>query len=398
MRRGRRAPEIEVCRLALFALVRLREYDALARSRFDEQGTAGVVAGGPSRSRCSGSAIRARRRRCCTLVVDAAASTRAAFALRGLAAAEGRARRAASALALGARRHGRRPAAHRGRPRARPGRRRATRSQRCCDWPVDADDTPEPRASRRSPRSAPSATPRRSTRCSICSRDPSPAMRAAALAGRGAARSPTGFSWSSRRPTAIRDWSVRAALADVLATLPADRVDAGARRSGRRRRRARAGAGARRAGADRARPTSTDALFDALDGAGLRGARDGRATDRRTPAARGGVAAPRGGLHARPERRTPTRRALAALEALARYGGADGAATLRARARRSRVAGARARRGAPPAAWRRRCAAGRPARAAPVSRSSSSSPTGCCVPRTRRTRSSRPAAARSSSS
>lgn len=211
-------PEIEACRLALFALVRLRQYDALARVALDPQGNPishwwpvayALQRIGDPKAAPALSAL-----------VSSPGVLTPAFALRGLAAArDTRAVSAAMALAADAGADVRlRAAALRalgavgGQPAVAP-------------LITLLDDRATPKNLQIEAVSALTAIGDPSVFDAMLDllTDPWPAMRSAALAG-AAKVNPEGFLLVISNLERDREWSVRAGLAGVLATLPADRA------------------------------------------------------------------------------------------------------------------------------------------------------------------------------
>ncbi len=214
-----KSAEIDACRLSLFALVRLKQYDALARVALDEQGQ--------PVSRWWPVAYALQRigdKRAVPALLTLASSDGVytpAFALRGLASA-GEPRLLPLAQAIAAR-----PAAD---VRLRVAAVRALGTAGAAAVPALLQILNQPAAST-PPNLALEivgalgaiADPRAFEPLLDLLTDKWPSMRAAAFAA--AARcNPTGFllvvSSFDRDP----DWSVRASLAGTLATLPADRV------------------------------------------------------------------------------------------------------------------------------------------------------------------------------
>jgi cyclophilin family peptidyl-prolyl cis-trans isomerase/HEAT repeat protein len=214
------APELEACRLALFALVRLGEYDALARVALDERGLpvshwwpvayalqriGDPRAAYPLAALLASPGIHAR-----------------AFAMRGLTAArDARVVEPARAIAADAKADVRL-------------RVMAVRALGALGGPAAV--TPlialiaEPATPRNLQIEAVAALAATGDRAMFdvmleLFTDPWPTMRAAALAA-AAKINPDGFLLVISNMERDRDWSVRAALAGVLATLPADRVQA----------------------------------------------------------------------------------------------------------------------------------------------------------------------------
>jgi HEAT repeat protein/cyclophilin family peptidyl-prolyl cis-trans isomerase len=213
-----KTPEVELCRLALFALVRLRDFDALARTAQDEQGQ--------PVSRWWPVAYALQRigdARAAPALLALASSTGVytpAFAIRGLASLKDR-RVVPIAKAIAA--------------QADADVRLRTAAIRALGQVGDAEAVPPLTALIFS-----SATPRNLALESVTAlagagdrevfgtmldllTDPWPAMRAAAITG-AAKLDPEGFllviSTFDRDP----DWSVRVAIANALGALPADRA------------------------------------------------------------------------------------------------------------------------------------------------------------------------------
>lgn len=315
-----KTPEIEVCRLALFALVRLGDYDALARAALDEQGQPvsrwWPVAYALQR-------INDARAVPALLALSASSGVYSpAFALRGLAAAKDR-RVVPTATAMAAQQDAD--------VRLRAAAVRALGQ-------VGGTDVVQPLLKLISnPATPPNVALEAVTALAAAGgpqaygamldllTDPWPAIRAAAITG-AAQLDPEGFllviSTFDRDP----DWSVRAALATVLGTLPADRAmpalqelsaDDDARVRGP------ALDALARIGA----PDLTKRLFDALDAPDF--------VVRATAARLMGERRPQGGAprlaaaFVRGESDAAYAARAAALEALAKYGGEDAMSTLR---------------------------------------------------------------------
>jgi HEAT repeat protein/cyclophilin family peptidyl-prolyl cis-trans isomerase len=213
-----KTPEVELCRLSLFALVRLHQYDALARVALDAQGQP-VSRWWP----VAYALQRMADRRAVPALLALASSTGVytpAFALRGLAAAhETRARPLALAVAT-------RPTAD---VRLRAAAIRALGA-------IGGADAVQPLLGLLGD----PATPRNLALEAVTAlgaigdhrafdplldlfTDPWPTMRSAAFAA--AARiDPNGFLLVVSSLGPDPDWSVRAALASVFATLPAEHV------------------------------------------------------------------------------------------------------------------------------------------------------------------------------
>lgn len=213
-----KAPEIEACRLSLFALVRLRQYDALARVALDAQGQP-VSRWWPVAYALQRIADKRAVPALLSLVASDGVVT-PAFALRGLAAA-GDTRVVPTALAITAR-------------ETADVRLRVAAVRALGQIGGQAAVAPllQLLAQASTPRNL--ALEAVTALGSIGSRDafdplldlltdPWPAMRSAAFAA--AARcNPDGFLLIISSFDRDRDWSVRAALSGILATLPADRV------------------------------------------------------------------------------------------------------------------------------------------------------------------------------
>ncbi len=294
--------------------------------------------GGRWRLRCNESATSARRRRCSRWRRAHGVYT-PAFALRGLGAV-GETRAGPVALALATSRHRRCSAARRW-PFARWARSAAPpASTRCCRLVADKN-SPRNLALEAVTALGGLADPSRvRSACWICSRIPG---RPCALPRwRRRRRSiRTAFCWSPPACRRIRDWSVRAALAEVLGTLPADQVrgaiadlttDADARVRGP----------ALRALAKVGSPDLPKRLFDALDASDF--------VVRATAADLIGEGKPAGGVerltaaYARGESDAAYAARASALGALAKYGERGSQGRTPAGAGRQGVAGASARR------------------------------------------------------
>jgi cyclophilin family peptidyl-prolyl cis-trans isomerase/HEAT repeat protein len=316
-----KSPEIEACRLSLFALARLKQYDALARVALDERGGPvsrwWPVAYALQRIRDprAGSALLA-------LTASAGIDT-PAFAIRGLGEVkDARVVPVARALA--------------GRPDAdlklRVAAVRAL-GQVGGAGAIDAllGVAAAPAAPRTLVLEAVTAIGVLGDRRAFDAlldlwTDPWPAMRAAAIAA-AAKVNPDGFLLVVSSLDPDKDWSVRAALASVFGTLPADRVrtaieDLANDQDSRVR------APALEALARIAAPDLAPRLFSALDAPDF--------TVRATAARLVGEARPPGGAaklvsayHRGESDATYSARA-AALEALQKYGGEEARATLRA--------------------------------------------------------------------
>jgi HEAT repeat protein len=213
-----KAPEIEACRLSLFALVRLRQYDALARVALDAQGQP-VSRWWPVAYALQRIGDKRAVPALLTLVAsDGVISP--AFAMRGLATA-GDARVVPTAQAVAAR--------ETADVRLRVA---AVRALGQLGGPAAVAPLLQLLGQRSTPRNL--ALEAATALGAIGSKeafdplldlltDPWPAMRSAAFSA--AARcNPDGFLLIISSFDRDRDWSVRAALAGTLATLPADRV------------------------------------------------------------------------------------------------------------------------------------------------------------------------------
>jgi HEAT repeat protein/cyclophilin family peptidyl-prolyl cis-trans isomerase len=213
-----KTPEIELCRLALFALVRLRDYDALARAALDEQGQP------VSRWWPVAYALQriddARAVPALLALSSSSGVYTPAFALRGLAAAKDR-RVVPPAIAIAER-----PDAD---VRLRAAAIRALGQVGGADVGqplrklISDSNTPPNLALEAVTALASAGGPQAYGVMLDLLTDPWPAIRAAAITG-AARLDPEGFllviSTFDRDP----EWSVRAALAAVLGSLPADRA------------------------------------------------------------------------------------------------------------------------------------------------------------------------------
>jgi len=213
-----KTPEIEACRLSLFALVRLRQYDALARVALDQQGQP-VSRWWPVAFALQRINDKRAAPALLTLVASDGVIT-PAFAMRGLAAA-GDARVVPTALAVAARETADvrlRVAAVRalgqvgGAAAVAPLLHVLIQSSTPRNLALEVVDALGAIGS------AQAFDPLLDLLT-----DPWPAMRAAAFAA-AAKCNPDGFLLIISSFDRDRDWSVRAALAGILATLPADRV------------------------------------------------------------------------------------------------------------------------------------------------------------------------------
>ena len=213
-----KTPEVEVCRLALFALVRLRDYDALARAALDDQGQP-VSRWWP----VAYALQRINDARAVPALLTLSSSTGVytpAFALRGLAAAKDR-RVVPAAVAAATRPDGD--------VRLRAAAVRALGQVGGADVVqplrkiISDPATPPNLALEAVDALAAAGGPQVYGVMLDLLTDPWPAIRAAAIAG-AAQLDPEGFllviSTFDRDP----DWSVRAALARVLGSLPVDRA------------------------------------------------------------------------------------------------------------------------------------------------------------------------------
>jgi cyclophilin family peptidyl-prolyl cis-trans isomerase/HEAT repeat protein len=315
-----KSPEIETCRLALFALVRLQDYDALARAALDEQGQPvsrwWPVAYALQRIN-DGRAVPPLL----TLASSAGVYT-PAFALRGLAAASDR-RLVPMATALATK-----PDAD---VRLRTAAVRALGQVGGTDVVppllklISDPATPPNLALEAVNAVAAAGGPQAYGVMLDLLTDPWPAIRAAAISG-AATLDPEGFllviSTTDRDP----EWSVRAALARVLGSLPADRAltalqdlanDDDVRVRGP----------ALESLARIEAPDLTKRLFDALEAPDF--------VVRATAARLMGERKPQGGAprlaaaYLRGESDAAYAARTAALEALTKYGGEDAVATLR---------------------------------------------------------------------
>ena len=324
IRRWPAAPEAEAFKLAMFALVRLGAWDALSAAVLDggrpiSQLVAGRVraaahqrparAAGAARARLGQRAATRRPSRC-------AASARLKDADRRPSRAPA-ARRQAAARSDRRRRCARRPTFE-----ARRRRRADHAYRRRCE-----------RASQPAARSRDRArhAARRRRRYAVVQdlmTDPWPVMRIAALRA-AAAIDPETFVivLASLEPDA--HWTVRAALADVLATLPRGGRGGAAARDAQRRRQARPAAGAAGAGAAKGAGPA-DAAARAGQGSRLRRARRRRRSCSGELKPAGGAAALREAYKAAgagPRLRRARRRHSTALAA---YGAAEATETLKA--------------------------------------------------------------------
>ena len=213
-----KTPEVEVCRLALFALVRLRDYDALARAALDEQGQP-VSRWWP----VAYALQRINDARAVPALLTLSSSTGVytpAFALRGLAAAKDR-RVVPPAVAAATRPDGD--------VRLRAAAVRALGQVGGADVvqplrKIISDPATPPNLALEAVNAlAAAGGPQAYSVMLDLLTDPWPAIRAAAITG-AAQLDPEGFllviSTFDRDP----DWSVRAALAGVLGSLPVDRA------------------------------------------------------------------------------------------------------------------------------------------------------------------------------
>ena len=213
-----KAPEIEACRLSLFALVRLRQYDALARVALDPQGEP-VSRWWP----VAYALQRINDKRAVPALLTLASTDGVyspAFALRGLAAA-GDKRLVPLAMALAARESADI------RLRAQAVRALGQAGGSAAVPPLIqllvAKSTPRNLALETVQALGAIGDPQAFDTLLDFLTDPWPSMRSAAFAA--AARcNPTGFLLVVSSFDRDKDWSVRASLAATLSTLPADRV------------------------------------------------------------------------------------------------------------------------------------------------------------------------------
>jgi cyclophilin family peptidyl-prolyl cis-trans isomerase/HEAT repeat protein len=315
-----KSPEIELCRLALFALVRLRDFDALARVAQDEQGQP-ISQWWP----VAFALQRIGDARAAPALLALASSPGVytpAFALRGLAAAKDR-RLVAPATAIATRADAD--------VRLRVAAVRALGQIGGPDV-VDAllkligERTTPPNLALEAVHSLTEiGDPKAFQMMLNLLTDKWPAIRAAAMAG-AAKLDPEGFVLVISTFDRDKDWTVRAALAGVLATLPADRALPGLQELAADddiRVRGPALEGLARIDA----PDLTKRLFDALEAPDF--------VVRTTAARLMGERKPDGGgprlsaAYARGEADASYGARAAALEALAKYGGEDAIATLR---------------------------------------------------------------------
>ncbi|HYN08429.1 MAG TPA: HEAT repeat domain-containing protein [Vicinamibacterales bacterium] len=315
-----KSPEVELCRLALFALVRLRDFDALARVAQDEQGQP-VSRWWPVAYALQRIAD-ARAAPALLALSSSSGVYTPAFALRGLAAAKDR-RLVAPAAAI----------ATRGDAdvRLRVAAVRALGQGGGADV-VDmlvkliGERTTPPNLALEAVNALTAiGDPKAFQMMLNLLTDPWPAIRAAAIAG-AARLDPEGFLLVISTFDRDKDWSVRAALAGVLATLPADRAAPGLQElaaddDSRVRGPALEGL-ARIEAAD-----LTKRLFDALEAPDfvLRTIAARLMGERRPE----GGAARLGAAYVRGEGDASYGARAAALEALAKYGGEDAVTTLR---------------------------------------------------------------------
>jgi HEAT repeat protein/cyclophilin family peptidyl-prolyl cis-trans isomerase len=315
-----KTPEIEVCRLALFALVRLQDYDALARAALDEQGQP------VSRWWPVAYALQrindARAVPALLALAPSAGVYTPAFAIRGLAGAKDR-RVVPIATAIAAN-----PDAD---VRLRAAAVRALGQVGGSDVVqpllklISNSATPPNLALEAVNAVAAAGGPEAYGAMLDLLTDPWPAIRAAAITG-AATLDPEGFflviSTTDRDP----DWSVRAAYARVLGLLPADRAIAALQDLANDddvRVRGPALESLARIGA----PDLTKRLFDALEAPDF--------VVRATAARLMGERKPQGGAprlaaaYLRGESDAAYGARTAALEALAKYGGDDAIATLK---------------------------------------------------------------------
>jgi cyclophilin family peptidyl-prolyl cis-trans isomerase/HEAT repeat protein len=314
------SPELDACRLALFALVRLRQYDALASIALGDNGQPvshwWPIAYALQR-------IADPRAAPALLVLAAGPGVYTpAFALRGLASLHD-VRAAPLAQAIAAR-------------AAADVRLRVTAVRALGQIGGAAavgglltivDDPAAPRNLALESVAALGAIGDRRAFDTLIDRlaDPWPAMRSAALAA-AAKVNPDGFLLVVSSLGPDRDWSVRAALASVLGTLPADRV-AGAVEDLASDQDARVRGPAIEALARLAPPDLPKRLFDALDAPDF--------AVRAIAARLVGDAHPEGGIshlvaaYARGQSDAASSARAAAIAALAKYGGADATRVIR---------------------------------------------------------------------
>ena len=213
-----KTPEVEVCRLALFALVRLRDYDALARAALDEQGQP-VSRWWP----VAYALQRINDARAVPALLTLSSSTgiyTPAFALRGLAAAKDR-RVVPPAVAAATRPDGD--------IRLRAAAVRALGQVGGADvaqplGKIISDPATPPNLALEAVNAlAAAGGPQAYGVMLDLLTDPWPAIRAAAITG-AAQLDPEGFLLVISTFDWDPDWSVRAALAGVLGSLPVDRA------------------------------------------------------------------------------------------------------------------------------------------------------------------------------
>ena len=314
-----KAPEIDACRLAIFALVRLKSYEGLARLTLDEHGQP-ISHWWPVAFAFQRLGDKQGTEALATLASSAGVYT-PSFAMRGLAAlkdvrvvpvAQGFASRAAADLRV-------RIAAVRA-----LGQVGGTGSVDTLLALVRDRVTPQNLALEAVTALGRAHDARAFDTLLDLVNDPWPTMRAAALES-AAAVEPDRFLFVIPSLGADHDWSVRAALAGILANLPADRVrDALVDLAGDPDMRVRGPAltALAKVGA----PDLTARLFEALDAPDF--------VLRATAARIVGQSKPEGGVaklvaaYARGESDATYVARAAALEALARYGGTDALATL----------------------------------------------------------------------
>ena len=213
-----KAPEVEVCRSALYALVRLKDKDALARVALDAQGQP-ISHWWPVAFALQRSGDARAVPALLTLASGTGLDSRA-FALRGLAAAgDRRAVPLASALAADRQADVRlRAVAVRALAQLRAGAEAPALLTIARDQATPATLLIETLTALGALGGAQAFDA-----LVTFSADPRPPVRVAAI-GAAARANPTGFLLIASGLTGDADWSVRAALAGALATLPADQV------------------------------------------------------------------------------------------------------------------------------------------------------------------------------
>lgn len=315
-----KSPEVETCRLALFALVRLQDYDALARTALDEQGQP-VSRWWP----VAYALQRVNDARAVPALLTLASSTGVytpAFALRGLAAAKDR-RLVPMATALASKSDAD--------VRLRTAAVRALGQVGGADvvqplLKLISDTATPPNLALEAVNAVASAGGPQAYGVMLdLLTDPWPAIRAAAISG-AATLDPEGFllviSTTDRDP----EWSVRAALAGILGSLPADRALA-ALQDLANDDDVRVRGPALESLARIEAPDLTKRLFDALEAPDF--------VVRATAARLMGERKPQGGAprlaaaYLRGESDAAYAARTAALEALTKYGGEDAMTTLR---------------------------------------------------------------------